>query len=297
MASLIYQKLKTAEDAIRTRTPLKPAIGIILGSGMGSLAEHCESPVVIPYNEIPNFHGTSVEGTSGRLVIGLFEGVPVACLLGRFHLYEGYHIEDVVFPTRVLASLGIHTLILTSASGGINTRYKPGDLMLIKDHLNLTGDNPLKGPHLGQLGPRFPDMSEAYNRECIHLIQTTSRTLDISLHTGVYAGVLGPTYETPAEVRMLRSMGADAVGMSVVPEAMAAHHLGVRVSAITAITNHAAGISARKLTHEDVIQSSRLSVSKVGALLRAVVPKLAFELNSPKSPSPTPPEAATPSAR
>lgn len=270
----IYQKIREAVEAIQNRSALVPEIGVILGSGLGSIAQQILDPVIIPYTEIPHFHGTSVEGHAGQLILGSFHGVHTVFLQGRFHLYEGYPMEDVVFPTRTVCGLGIQTLILTNAAGGINTRYRPGELMVIQDHLNLMGDNPLKGPNLTQLGPRFPDLSEAYSRTCIESLQQTAAELGIPLHSGVYAGLLGPTYETPAEVRMLRALGADAVGMSTVPESIAANHLGVRVAGISCITNLAAGLSTQKLTHQEVIDNSRIGAAQMTRLLEVAIPRL-----------------------
>jgi purine-nucleoside phosphorylase len=270
----IYQKIREAVEAIQGRCNLQPEIGLILGSGLGSVAEQLKNPVAIPYKEIPHFHGTSVEGHAGQMLLGEFHGARMVILQGRFDIYEGYPMEDVVFPTRTICGLGIQTLVLTNAAGGVNTRFRPGDLMAIEDHLNLMGDNPLKGPNLAQLGPRFPDLSEAYNRTCLEILHEAAKTNDISLHQGVYAGLLGPTYETPAEVRMLRTLGADAVGMSTVPESIAANHLGVRVAGISCITNLAAGLSPQKLTHQEVIDNSKLAAAKLTQILETAVPRL-----------------------
>lgn len=272
--STIYQKIREAVDTIRSKTTLAPEIGIVLGSGLGSLADQVEDMVVIPYTEIPHFHGTSVEGHAGRMIVGRFHGVSAVFLQGRFHYYEGYPMEDVVFPTRVVCAMGIKTLVLTNAAGGVNTRFRPADLMIITDHLNLMGDNPLKGPNLAQLGPRFPDLTEAYSRECVETLKATAAELSIPIHDGVYAGLLGPTYETPAEVRMLRTLGADAVGMSTVPESIAANHLGVRVAGISCVTNLAAGLSMQKLTHQEVIDNSLIGAENMKKLLEKAVPKL-----------------------
>jgi purine-nucleoside phosphorylase len=270
----IYQKIREAVDAIQARTALKPEMGVILGSGLGAIADQLTDPVIIPYTDIPHFHGTSVEGHAGRMVIGRFQGVPTVVLQGRFHVYEGYEMEEVVFPTRTVCALGIHTLVLTNAAGGINPRFRAGDLMLIEDHINLSGSNPLKGPNLAQLGPRFPDMTEAYSQDCIRIMKQAADELGIAVQQGVYAGVLGPTYETPAEVRMLRTLGGEAVGMSTVPETIAAVHLGVRVAGISLISNLAAGMSPTKLTHQEVIDNSKLGATKMAQLLGAVIPKL-----------------------
>ncbi len=272
--SEIYRKIHEAVEAIQERTKLAPQVGVILGSGLGSVAEQVSDQVIIPYTDIPHFHGTSIEGHAGQMMVGNFEGVPVVFLQGRFHLYEGYPMEEVVFPTRTLCALGIQTLVLTNAAGGVNTRFRAGDLMLIEDHLNLMGDNPLKGPNLSDLGPRFPDLSEAYSKACIEIMEKTAAELEIQVHKGVYAGLLGPTYETPAEIRMLRTLGADAIGMSTVPESIAANHLGVRVAGISCITNLAAGLSPHKLTHQEVIENSKKGAEKLKRLLQAVIPRL-----------------------
>ncbi|MGE0616202.1 MAG: purine-nucleoside phosphorylase [Bacteriovoracia bacterium] len=270
----IYQKIKLAAEYIRSRSKIEPKAGIVLGSGLGALADEVTDREVIPYGDIPGFHGTSVEGHAGQMILGQLEGVPVVLLSGRFHAYEGYPMETVVFPTRVVCALGIQTLVLTNAAGGVNTRYRPCDLMIIEDHINFMGDNPLKGPHLTELGPRFPDMTEAYNKECIAVLVDNAKRLDIPVHTGVYAALMGPTYETPAEVRMLRALGADAVGMSTVPESIAANHLGVQVAGISCITNLAAGITPNKLTHDEVIENSRIASRKLRELVKTSIPQL-----------------------
>lgn len=270
----IYQKIREAADAIQALTPLKPEVAIILGSGLGSVADLLTDAVSIPYTEIPHFHGTSIEGHAGRMAIGNLHGVPTVILQGRFHVYEGYSMEDVVLPTRTVCALGIHTIVLTNAAGGINPRFRAGDLMLIDDHINLMGNNPLKGPNLAQMGPRFPDMTEAYSKECLATFKQVAIEQGIAVHQGVYAGVLGPTYETPAEIRMLRTVGGDAVGMSTVPETIAAVHLGVRVAGVSMITNLAAGMSPTKLTHQEVIDNSKLGAEKMAKLIAAAVPRL-----------------------
>jgi len=270
-----YQKIKEAVTLIQERSAIRPQIGLILGSGLGPIADHVTERTVIPYSEIPHFHGTSVEGHAGQMILGNLASIPVVCLQGRFHLYEGYPMEDVAFPTRTVCGLGVHTLLLTNAAGGVNTRFQPGDIMLIEDHLNLMGDNPLKGPNISELGPRFPDMSEAYNGVCREILLTTAAENGIPLKRGVYAGLLGPTYETPAEVRMLRTLGADSVGMSTVPEAIAANHLGLRVCGLSLITNLAAGMVNHKLSHQEVMDTSKQSGQQVAKLIEAAVPKLA----------------------
>ena len=273
----IYEKIKEAMEMIQSRCPVKPEIGVILGSGLGMIAEQLTDAVIIPFSEIPYFYPTSIEGHLGQLSIGKINDVQVAVLQGRFHFYEGYSMEEVVFPTRTICGLGIHTLVVTNAAGGINTRFRAGDLMLIEDHLNLMGDNPLKGPNLSQLGPRFPDLSEAYSKACLEVLKNSASELNIPVHMGVYGGVLGPTYETPAEVRMLRTLGADAVGMSTVPETIAASHLGVQVTGVSCIANMAAGLTSSKLTHQEVIDISKQGGEKLSRLLALAIPRLAHK--------------------
>ena len=267
MIPTIYSKMKDAVEKIQKYSTLKPEIGIVLGSGLGAIADEISESVVIPYAEIPYFHSTSIEGHAGKLIIGKLNGIPVVVLQGRFHLYEGHSMEEVVFPTRTICALGINTLILTNAAGGINSQYHAGDIMLIEDHINMMSDNPLKGPHLAQLGPRFPDLSEAYDKSCFEVFKNKAKELEIPIQSGVYIGLLGPTYETPAEVRMLRTLGADAVGMSTVPESIAANHLGVRVVGISCITNLAAGLSSQKLNHQEVINTSKTAAEKIKTLI------------------------------
>ncbi len=274
-----YKKIREAVQFIQSKTKIQPEIGVILGSGLGSIANKIQDAVTIAYSEIPHFHGTAVDGHAGKMIVGHFNGVPTVFLAGRFHVYEGHTMEEVAFPTRTICALGIKTVVLTNASGAINTRYRPGDIMIIEDHLNLTGDNPLKGPNLSELGPRFPDMTEAYNRECIQAIEASAKELGITLQKGVYTGLLGPTYETPAEIRMLRILGGDAVGMSTIPETIAANHLGVRVCGLACITNLGAGMSPQKLTHHEVVENSKMSVEKMDRLLSHVIPKLIYKKN------------------
>jgi purine-nucleoside phosphorylase len=269
-----YEKILEAAAYIRAQSPLVPEVGITLGSGLGGIADHVTEAKVIPYSDIPHFHPTAVEGHKGQLLLGKMNGVPVALLQGRFHFYEGYSMEEVVLPTRTVCALGIHTMVLTNAAGGVNTRFRPGDLMIIEDHINLMTDSPLRGPHLAKLGPRFPDLTEAYHAESVEILKSTAADLKFPhIHSGVYAGLPGPAYETPAEVRMLRTLGADAVGMSTVPESIAANHLGVRVVGISCITNLAAGITQQKLTHKEVMDVSKISSGKLETLLFTVIPK------------------------
>lgn len=273
----IFSKMKTATEAIQARAPgFHPEVGVILGSGYAGLmnSSFFQDEVTIPYSEIPHFHGISVEGHAGSMKLGKFAGTNVVLLNGRFHLYEGYPMDDVVLPTRVLCSLGIHTLIITNAVGAIHPKYRPGDLMIIEDHINLMGDNPLRGGHLKELGPQYPDMSEAYSDECQRILEKSAIQSDIHLHKGVYAGMLGPTFETPAEVRMLRAFGADVVGMSTVHEAIAAHHLGVRVSGICSVTNLAAGLSKKPVSRQEIVENSRQNLKRVEAILSQAIPMM-----------------------
>lgn len=245
-------KILEASQYIQSKIKNKPKVGIVLGSGLGIYVDQIQNKIIIPYQDIPHFKRTSVEGHQGCLIVGEVNGVSVAALQGRLHAYEGYAMEEIVLPVRVLASLGIEYLFLTNASGGINSEYHPGDLVAITDHINLSGRNPLQGPNIAELGPRFPDMSEPYDREVIKLLQSVAGHHHVNLRTGVYCSVLGPSYETPAEIRMLRTIGADMVGMSTVPEVIAANHLGLKVAGVACITNYAAGIKQEKLSHADV---------------------------------------------
>ena len=258
----MFDRLKASETYLRSITNTRPSVGLILGSGLGSFVETIEDAKRIAYAEIPFFPQTTIEGHEGRMIVGKVGGVPIAVLQGRVHAYEGVTMDDVVFPTRVLAMLGVESLILTNAAGGINGEFAAGDLVLITDHINLMGKNPLVGPNIKELGPRFPDMTHAYNPEMMKQIQSAANDMNYNLKCGIYAGVLGPTYETPAEVRMLKAMGADMVGMSTVPESIAANHLGLKVSGISCITNMAAGIQKVKLNHDEV-KDTALSVMDV----------------------------------
>lgn len=270
----MYQKLKEATEYISSRNSNIPKVGLILGSGLGKFIDSVKNPTIISYSDIPHFHTTSVEGHDGRLVLGEVEGVSVAVLQGRLHAYEGHAMEDIVFPVRVLATLGIESLILTNAAGGVNEKYRPGNLVLIEDHINLMGNNPLIGPNISELGPRFPDMTHAYDPELRSLLQATAKELGSSLHSGVYCSVLGPTYETPAEIRMIRTLGGDMVGMSTVPEAIAANHLGLKVAGISCITNMAAGMVNQKLSHDDVKAQALKVLEEFSGLLTASIKKM-----------------------
>lgn len=246
------QKIIEASNYIQSKIKTKPKIGIVLGSGLGIYADHIQNKVIIPFNEIPHFQKTTVEGHEGRLIYGEVKGVPVIALQGRVHAYEGHPMEDIVLPVRAMGLAGIEILFTTNASGGINEKWSPGDLAIIDDHINLSGRNPLVGPNMAELGPRFPDMTRAYDPELSNVLKEVGKRHKVDMKNGVYVSVLGPTYETPAEIRMLRVMGADMVGMSTVPEVIAANHLGIKVAGVACITNHAAGIKPEKLSHADV---------------------------------------------
>jgi purine-nucleoside phosphorylase len=268
----LLARLDEAAAAVRARTTLRPSIGLVLGSGLGAFADTLEDAVAVPYPEIPHFPASTVSGHAGALVVGRSRSVPLAVLKGRVHFYEGYRLDEVVFPVRVLARLGVRTLVLTNAAGAINAGFAPGDLMVIEDHVNLLG-NPLLGPNEEALGPRFPDMSEAYDRSLRDAAEAACRAVGVRCHRGVYVSIPGPSYETPAEIRMFRTIGADAVGMSTVPEVIAARHMGMRVAGLSCITNLAAGVSERKLDHRDVLATGQ----RVRAALLEVLARLVTE--------------------
>lgn len=246
------EKVEQALESIQQQTKRRPRVGVVLGSGLGPFVESLEDQQAISYSDIKHFKPTSVAGHKGQLVFGKVSGVEVVVCQGRHHAYEGHDLEDVVLPVRTMAKLGVQDLILTNASGGINSNFHSGQLVLIRDHINLTGRSPLLGPNIESWGPRFPDMTEAYHLGWQELIQKAAQKQSLDLGTGIYAGVLGPTYETPAEIHMLRTLGADMVGMSTVPEVIAANHMGLNVCGISCITNMAAGLEGKKLAHEDI---------------------------------------------
>jgi len=270
----LLSHLDEAASAIRTKCPLTPVVGVVLGSGLGAWAESLEESTVLPYAEIPFMPVSTIVGHAGKLWLGLAGGVPVACLQGRVHLYEGHAPERAVFGARLLARLGCRAMLLTNAAGGTRPTFQPGDLMLIRDHLNLTGQNPLVGPNEAALGPRFPDMSHAYDKRLGALAREAATDAGVSLHEGIYAGLLGPSYETPAEIAMLRTLGADAVGMSTVHEVIALRHMGVRCGAISCITNLAAGLSPTPLNHAEVEDTAKKTREKFAGLLSGWVRKV-----------------------
>lgn len=264
-------EISEAAEFVQSQIGGKPDIAVVLGSGLGSFVDSIENQVTIDYGSVPHFMNTSVEGHAGQIVFGTIVDKKVICLQGRYHYYEGYSMNRVVLPTRMTAVLGAHTLLLTNASGGVNESFSPGDLMIIRDHINLMGNNPLMGKESAAFGPRFPDMSEVYCRKCVDLLQGIADSESIRVHQGVYAALTGPTYETPAEIRMLRTLGADAVGMSTVPEAIAARHLGMRVVGVSCITNMAAGIIDRPLSHDEVKATASTVVNDFSLLLEEFI--------------------------
>lgn len=268
------QMIKEAAAFIATHTKLQPEVGLILGSGLGVIGDEVEEAVTIPYADIPHFPISTVEGHAGELVIGRLQGRVIALMRGRFHMYEGYEPERTAMPVRVMKRLGAKTLLVTNAAGGINLNFASGNLMLISDHINLTGRNPLVGPNDNALGARFPDMSDAYTRRLREVAKTTAAELGIALQEGVYVGLLGPNYETPAEIRMLRVLGGDAVGMSTVPEVIVARHSGMEVVGISCITNMAAGILDQPLSHEEVMETTERVKAEFVSLVLALLPKL-----------------------
>ncbi len=271
------EQMEEVANAIRSRTTYKPRLGIILGSGLGSLANAVEDPTVIPYSDLPNWPLSTVPGHRGCLVVGGLEGREVIVMQGRVHYYEGYSMAQVVLPVRVMQRLGVEIFIITNAAGAVNPNFEPGELMLIKDHLNLIGMaglNPLRGQNLDTMGPRFPDMSQAYDRKLIELARQVAESEQISLYQGVYACLAGPSFETPADLRFLHNAGVDAVGMSTVPEVIAARHGGQRVLGVSGISNKANLDGNTLTTHEEVLQAGQKIVPKLTTLIRGVLRRL-----------------------
>jgi purine-nucleoside phosphorylase len=280
--STYFDQANEAADFLRGRLgPLAPRIGIVLGSGLGAVAEAVAEPIVVPYGEIPHFPRSTVEGHSGRIVAGLLGGVPVVVMQGRVHFYEGYTPQQVTFPMRVLGRLGLDTVILTNASGGINANYQIGQLVLISDHINSLGFNPLVGANEARFGDgratglRFFDMTEAYSLDLRALAQEAARAEGSALHEGVYLATSGPSFETPAEIRAFRTLGADLVGMSTVPETIVARHMGMQVLGISCVTNLAAGISVTHLSHEEVFEAGSRVQHQLARLFARLVPEIA----------------------
>ncbi|WP_010499003.1 purine-nucleoside phosphorylase [Paenibacillus elgii] len=270
----LLKNIKEAAEYIRGKYPEKPEISLILGSGLGVLADLVEGGVTIPYEDIPHFPVSTVEGHAGELLLGKVEGKHVLMMKGRFHMYEGYGVETVSFPVRVMKELGVEKLLVTNAAGGINTSYEVGDLMLIRDHINFTFRNPLIGPNNSGLGVRFPDMSEAYSRRLRETAKEVAAEQGLKLQEGVYLGLLGPSYETPAEIRMMRTLGGDAVGMSTVPEVLVARHAGIEVLGFSCISNMAAGILDQPLSHAEVMETTERAKPKFLKLVLGIISRI-----------------------
>jgi purine-nucleoside phosphorylase len=267
-------EIDEAERFLEARAGRRPRIGVVLGSGLGAFAAELEERLVIPYGDIPHWPRPGGVGHAGELVFGKLGGLQVAVMSGRVHLYEGYTPAQVVFGVRVLGRLGVRAMVLTCAAGGINLKFRRGGLVLISDHINLQGANPLAGPNLDALGPRFPDMSEAYSARLRAIARQVAAELNIELAEGVYAALLGPSFETPAEIRYLRTIGADLAGMSTVAEAIAANHMGLAVLAMACVTNMAAGILPQKLSHQEVLETGEMVRETLERLLKALLPRL-----------------------
>ena len=273
-----FARAERAAKFILSKTKLRPRICLVLGSGLGAFADDFANATRIDYKKIPHFPRSTAVGHAGRLVIGKVGAVPVAAMQGRVHFYEGYALQDVIFPMRVFARMGIRAVILTNAAGGISREYKQGCLVVLRDHINLQGSNPLIGPNDPRFGPRFHDMSHAYEKSYREIALGEGRRLGIDILEGVYAALTGPSYETPAEIRYLKTIGADLVGMSTVPEVIAARHMGLRVLGISCVTNMAAGILDQPINHEEVLETGERVKGQFVALLRAVVPRIVESL-------------------
>ena len=267
-----FSRAEEAAQFILARIDSRPRVAVVLGSGLGSFADELRDPAVTRDEEIPYFPKSTALGHAGQLIVGSIENVPLAVMRGRVHLYEGYTAHQVAFPIRVLARMGVRAVVLTNAAGGINADYDTGALVVLRDHINLLGQNPLTGPNDDRLGPRHPDMTDAYNPELRRILLDEAHAIGEKVHEGVYAAVPGPSFETPAEIRVLRAIGADLVGMSTVPEVIAARHMGLEVLAISCVTNMAAGMTGEKITAEEVLETGERVRGKFLALLRAVLP-------------------------
>jgi purine-nucleoside phosphorylase len=279
-----FASASRAAKFILAKTKLRPKVALVLGSGLGAFADELASATRIPYQKIPGFPRSTVTGHAGFLVIGKSGDVPVAAMQGRVHRYEGYSSREVVFPMRVLGRLGIRAAILTNAAGAINLDYSQGALVVIRDHINLQGKNPLIGPNDDRFGPRFPDMSDAYSKPYREIALREAKRLGLGVHEGIYAALSGPSFETPAEIRYLKTIGADLVGMSTVPEVIVARQMSIRVLGISCATNMAAGILDQPITHAEVLETGERVKSQFIALLRAVIPQVAADVASAKTP-------------
>ncbi len=273
----LLAKLSAARDAVAAASTLQPRMALILGSGLGGIAEELADVAILPYDRIPGWPLSTVEGHAGRLVLGRLEGVPVAVMQGRVHLYEGYAPWEITFPTRALALLGCEALLVTNAAGAIDTSFAPGDLMLITDHLNLQGTNPCIGANLTSMGPRFFDMTYAYHPPYLDAVRAAALSAGIELREGVYAALSGPSFETPAEIRMLRTLGASAVGMSTVPEVIVANHAGVKVVGISMLSNMAAGVLGEPIDHGEVMETGERVRDELTQLIRGLVANIAVD--------------------
>jgi purine-nucleoside phosphorylase len=270
----MIQPINDAVNFIRTKTKVQPQVGVVLGSGLGSVVEAIDVETTIPYGQIPGAKAATVIGHSGQMVFGRAGKVPVVILSGRMHFYEGYEMNEVMLLSRVIGRLGIKKLLVTNAAGGVNTSFKAGDLMLISDHINLMGANPLRGPNMDDLGLRFPDMTEAYPEALRKIAKDVAKKLGLKLQEGVYLALSGPTYETPAEIRAFRTLGADAVGMSTVPEVIAMSHMNIPVLGISCITNMAAGVLKQKLHHQEVMDTAKRVEKDFTALVLGILEAL-----------------------
>jgi len=273
-----FLRADRAAKFILSKTKLRPRIALVLGSGLGAFADEFEHAARIPYGKIPHFPRSTAIGHAGQLVLGKVAGIPVAGMQGRVHLYEGYSAKEVAFPVRTFARMGVQAVILTNAAGGINLGYSEGALVTLRDHINLQGANPLIGPNDDRFGPRFPDMTRAYDPDFRRVVAEESARLGLPAHEGVYLAIAGPNYETPAEIHAFRALGADLVGMSTVPEVLVARHAGIRVLGISCVTNMAAGVTGKSLTAEEVFEVGGRVKHQFIALLRAVIPRIAATL-------------------
>ena len=274
---ITIEQIDQAADAVRTRTSYRPRVGLILGSGLNDLADAVQKADIIPYADLPNWPISTVQGHAGRLVIGELDGQTVLVMQGRIHFYEGYGMSQITLPVRVMQRLGLEMLIVTNAAGGVNDKFEPGDVMLITDNLNLmgmTGANPLMGPNLDELGPRFPDMSQSYDRELMEIARKVAASENVQLREGVYCGLSGPSFEGPADLRFLHMIGADAVGMSTVPEVIVARHGGMRVLGFSGISNKANLDGSTVTTHDEVIEAGKTISPKIETIIRGVLRSL-----------------------
>ena len=274
---ITLEQIDQAADAVRTRTSYRPRVGLILGSGLNGLADSVQKADIIPYADLPNWPISTVHGHTGRLVIGELDGQIVLVMQGRIHFYEGYSMSQITLPVRVMQRLGLEMLIVTNAAGGVNDNFEPGDVMLITDNLNLmamTGANPLMGPNIDELGPRFPDMSQAYDRELMEIARKVAASENVQLREGVYCGLSGPSFEGPADLRFLHMIGADAVGMSTVPEVIVARHGGMRVLGFSGISNKANLDGSTITTHDEVIEAGKTISPKIETIIRGVLRSL-----------------------